>query len=191
MKKKLNEIRSFFKKRGKCVVGNGSVLYPESIIINNFGEKNLIAIDDNSHIRAELFVFGRKNKIIIGSYCYVGEGTRIWSSKEIIVKDRVLISHNVNIFDNLTHPISAIKRHEQFKSIIFNKHPEELDLQGEMICIENDVLIGCMATILKGVTIGEGAIVGAGSVVTKDVPPWTIVAGNPAKVIREIPGNER
>ena len=58
-----------------------------------------------------------------------------------------------------------------------------------LIC--DDVLIGCMAVILKGVTIGEGAIVGAGSVVTKDVPPWTIVAGNPARVIREIPEDER
>jgi UDP-2-acetamido-3-amino-2,3-dideoxy-glucuronate N-acetyltransferase len=46
--------------------------------------------------------------------------------------------------------------------------------------------IGSSATILAGVTVGEGAIVGAGSVVTKDVPPWTIVAGNPARVLRKI-----
>lgn len=47
------------------------------------------------------------------------------------------------------------------------------------------------AIILKGVTIGEGAIVGAGSVVTKDVAPWTVVGGNPARVIKEIPINLR
>nr|WP_281267960.1 DapH/DapD/GlmU-related protein [Methanospirillum stamsii] len=50
----------------------------------------------------------------------------------------------------------------------------------------NDVLIGTMAIILRGVTIGDSAIIGAGSVVTKDVPPYTIVAGNPAKIIRTI-----
>ena len=52
------------------------------------------------------------------------------------------------------------------------------------IVIEDDVWIGTRCIILKGVTIHEGAIVGAGSIVTKDVPPYTIVAGNPAKVIR-------
>ena len=45
--------------------------------------------------------------------------------------------------------------------------------------------------ILKGVLVGEGAVIGAGSVVTKDVSSWTIVAGNPARVIREIPEDER
>ncbi|MBK8021791.1 MAG: hypothetical protein IPK19_10285 [Chloroflexi bacterium] len=51
--------------------------------------------------------------------------------------------------------------------------------------------IGFNAVILKGVTIGEGAIVGAGSVVTKDVPAWTVVAGNPARIIREFTEDER
>ena len=58
-----------------------------------------------------------------------------------------------------------------------------------MICDKS--WIGFNSILLKGITIGEGAIIGAGSVVTKDVPPWTIVAGNPAQIIREISLNER
>ena len=50
----------------------------------------------------------------------------------------------------------------------------------------NDAWIGMNVIILKGVTIGEGAIVGAGSVVTKDVPAWTVVAGNPARVVKSL-----
>ena len=57
--------------------------------------------------------------------------------------------------------------------------------------IEDDVLIGCMSIVLRGVTIGQGAVIGAGSVVTGDVAPYSIVAGNPARLIREIPQDER
>jgi acetyltransferase-like isoleucine patch superfamily enzyme len=54
------------------------------------------------------------------------------------------------------------------------------------ICIEDNVFIGMRSIIMPGVTIGEGAVLGAGSVVTKDVPPYSVVAGNPAKVIKYI-----
>ena len=59
------------------------------------------------------------------------------------------------------------------------------------IKICDKVWIGFNSIILSGVTVGEGAVAAAGSVVTKDVPSWTIVGGNPAKIIREIPVNER
>jgi acetyltransferase-like isoleucine patch superfamily enzyme len=76
--------------------------------------------------------------------------------------------------------------------IFTNGHPEKnIEIGASPIIIEDDAWIGFNSIILKGVTIGKGSIVGAGSVVTKSVPPWTIVGGNPAKIIREIPENER
>ncbi len=168
-----------------------AVLYPSALIVNNYGKKDAIVIKAFSHIKGELLTFGHGGKILIGSYCYVGEYTRIWSAKQIQIGDRVLISHNVNIFDNSTHPLRASLRHQQFKDIISKGHPRNIDLNEKPIIIHDDVLISCMSIILSGVTIGEGAIVGAGSVVTRDVPPWTIVAGNPAKVIRQLSEDER
>ena len=57
--------------------------------------------------------------------------------------------------------------------------------------ISRGAWLGARCIILKGVTVGEGAVVGAGAVVTRDVPPWTVVAGNPAMIIRQIPEAER
>jgi acetyltransferase-like isoleucine patch superfamily enzyme len=107
------------------------------------------------------------------------------------VGNYVLISHNVNIFDNETHPFNAARRREQFRQIISAGHPADMDLGQIPVIIEDDVLIGCLSVILPGVRIGTGAIVGAGSVVTKDVDAWTIVAGNPARLIRQIAEDER
>ncbi len=166
-------------------------LYKTARIINHLGSPEAIQIGAFSHIRGELLTFGHGGKIQIGDYCYVGEATRVWSAVQIWIGNRVLISHNVNIFDSDTHPIHPQARHQQFKQMITQGHPRTLDLRERPVLIHDDVLIGCQAIVLAGVTIGEAAIVAAGAVVTHDVPPWTIVAGNPARIIREIATDER
>ena len=97
-----------------------------------------------------------------------------------------MISHNVNIFDNLTHPLAPILRHKQFRAIATSGDPKELDLGERPIVIKDDARIAAGATVLHGVTVGRVAVVGAGSVVTCDVAPYTVVAGNPARVIRAL-----
>ena len=102
----------------------------------------------------------------------------------VVIGDRVLISHGVNIHDHIAHSLSADERHKHFVEIVTAGHPINLlNVSSKSIVIEDDTWIGFNATILKGVTIGKGAIVGACSVVTKDVPAYTIVVGNPAKII--------
>lgn len=174
-----------------CIFDNTVKFYEESSVVNNLGDPLAIEIDSNTHIRGMLIIFGHGGRIKIGQYCYLGDNSRIWSAKSIEIGDRVLIAHDVNIFDNQTHPINHRSRHLQFVEIITSGFPKKIDLNEQSVKINNDAWIGANSIILKGVTIGEGAIVGAGSVVTKDVPPFTIVAGNPARIVRKIPEDEQ
>lgn len=171
-------------KRDECMVDEGVRLHRESRIWNFSGRKNAIAIGKQSQIRGELLVFGHGGSIQIGETSYVGEDSRIWSAASITIGSRVLIAHGVNIHDNISHSLSAASRHIHFMQIVSSGHPTLLDdVPSAPICIEDDAWIGFNSTILRGVTIGRGAVVGAASVVTKDVAAYTVVAGNPAKVI--------
>jgi acetyltransferase-like isoleucine patch superfamily enzyme len=135
--------------------------------------------------------FGHGGRISIGQWCFIGVGTRIWSAASIEIGDRVLISHSANIFDSLTHPLGAAARHEQVKQIFGHGHPREISLDESPVRIGDDAWIGAGAMVLRGVTVGEGGVVAAGAVVTRDVPPFSIVAGNPAILIRELPADAR
>jgi len=135
-------------------------------------------------VDGQLLVFPHGGQITIGAWCYIGEGSRVWSSCNVEIGDRVMISHNVNIFDSLTHPVSAELRHEHFRHIATSGHPKSIQL-GEMpVHVGSDAWIAAGAILLRGVRVGEGAIVGAGAVVTHDVEPWSVVVGNPARKIR-------
>jgi acetyltransferase-like isoleucine patch superfamily enzyme len=135
-------------------------------------------------VLGRLLVYAFGGKITIGEYCFVGEESYIWSSDSIRIGNRVFISHGVNIHDNNAHSLSAKKRHEHFKEFLdkgYAKRPD--DVPHEAVVIEDDVWIGFNAIILKGVKIGKGSVIAAGAVVTKDVPPYSIMAGNPAVAI--------
>ena len=177
--------------RATCRLHPDAFLAHSARIRNALGDSEKIAIGSHSHVRGELMILGHGGRITIGERCYVGVGTRIWSGASIDIGNRVLISHSVNIFDNLSHPIRAAERHEQAKQIFTLGHPRKLSLDDRPIKICDDAWIGACAMVMRGVTIGEGGIVAAGAVVTKDVPAYSIVAGNPATVIRELSPDER
>ncbi|WP_283817384.1 DapH/DapD/GlmU-related protein [Bradyrhizobium liaoningense] len=169
-----------------CCADKTAVFHPTARVYTQGLEKERINVGAYTHIRGELTLFGHGGRITLGEYCYVGEQTRIWSAKEISIGNRVLISHMCTIMDNLTHPIDPAERHQQFRDMITTGHPRELDLDEQPVFIEDDALISCHCVVLRGVRIGRGAVIGAGSVVTRDIPPMVIAAGNPARVIRDI-----
>lgn len=169
--------------RSMVTIGSHSKFYKESNVYNLQNRKDKIVIGSNTHIRGELMIYPHGGNIQIGDYSYVSVNTRIWSLKKIKIGDRVLIAHNCNIFDNDTHPFSAEVRHRQHMQIITSGHPRDINLNERGVVIEDDAWIGANSIIFKGVTIGKGAIVSAGSVVRKNVPPYTVVAGNPAVAV--------
>lgn len=177
--------------RPTCELQEGAVLGRTARIRNGFGDSSRIVVGPHTHVNGELFLFASGGRITLGEWCYVGEGSRIWSSGSVKIGNRVNISHSVNIFDSNTHPMRAAERHQQIKTILTQGHPRDISLGERPVTIGDDVWLGAGSIILRGVTIGEGAIIGAGSVVTKDVQPFCVVAGNPAVQVRELSAKER
>jgi acetyltransferase-like isoleucine patch superfamily enzyme len=141
-----------------------------------------ITLGNNIYCNGQLYCFFGKGHISIGDFSYIGEGSKIWALSSVTIGNRVLISHNVFIVDNQTHPVDPVARHLQYKAKFGFPKPD-LQLDEKPIVIEDDVWIAANAIILRGVHIGKGAIIGAGAVVTRDVKAGTTVAGNPAKEI--------
>lgn len=106
---------------------------------------------------------------------FVMTGGTICAAERIIIKNHVAVGANTIIIDTDFHPL-----HPEARRL----HPQEA--QTAPVLIGDSVFIGMNCLILKGVTIGQGSVVGAGSVVTQDVPPYVIVAGNPARIVREL-----
>jgi acetyltransferase-like isoleucine patch superfamily enzyme len=106
--------------------------------------------------------------IIIGERCSIGDRTQIHAAQKIVIGNEVMISWDCAIMDRDFHGVNGEKE------------------KSAPIVIEDKVWIGCHAIILKGVHIGEGAVIGAGAVVTKDVESYTLVAGNPARVVKSL-----
>lgn len=142
-----------------------------SKFINLYG----CAIGDNTKIGA--FVEIQKNAHV-GKNCKISSHTFICEG--VAIEDNVFIGHGVT-FINDTYPRATTDGRLQ----------AEADWKVEPTLVRRGASIGSGATILSEVTIGQNAIVGAGSVVTKDVPPNVIVAGNPARVLRSLESGQR
>ena len=143
-------------------------------------------IDDKSHISHKARLYGRiqVSNSYLGDYSYVGRDSRLIHAeigKFCSIASESIIGMGTHTLDKIS--TSSIfteakngTKHSWVKSSTVNPY--------KRVIIGNDVWIGTRAIVLGGVTIGDGAVVGAGAIVTKDVPPFAIVVGVPAKVIR-------
>lgn len=138
-----------------------------------FAFVNLYGCTIGDQTKVGTFVEIQKNAVI-GANCKISSHSFICEG--VTIEDDVFIGHNVTFINDIYPRATAADGGLQ----------TEADWKVVPTFIKKGASVGSSATILAGVTVGEGAIVGAGSVVTKDVPAWTIVAGNPARVLRRL-----
>jgi hypothetical protein len=127
---------------------------------------------------------GPNHPVMLGTLCagaclevgahFAMTGGALCAAQRIVIGNHVSVGANTTIVDTDFHPLGVQAR--------------RLDKVGRSapVMIEDDAFIGMNSLVLKGVTVGRGSVIGAGSVVTRDVPPGVIVAGNPAEVVREL-----
>jgi acetyltransferase-like isoleucine patch superfamily enzyme len=152
------------------------------------GRRCSLAIGSGCLVRAHV-VFEKENaRLCVGERTFIGTGL-ISIAQAVEIGSDVMISWGVTIADHNAHSLRFSERQrdvELWRSGL--KNWAAVKIAG--VKIHDKAWIGFNAILLKGVTIGEGAIVGAGAVVTRDVPAYTIVAGNPARIIRELGPDE-
>lgn len=206
----LRKIKYFFFLHPTIVANNIKALHLKkyavidtSTIINNLNldvrnpleNKQYLSIGSDCMINANVIFESQKGEVIIGNRVFLG-GCTIISRSRVEFENDIFVAWGTYFYDHDSHSLDYRERrkdilnqlgdyHTNKPNFIYSKNWEVVNSKPIKIC--SDAWIGMNVIILKGVTIGEGAIVGAGSVVTKDVPAWTVVAGNPAKVVKEVP----
>jgi len=171
--------------RSACRAHPSATLTSECRIFNPVG-RDAIEIGEQSMVMCELLLIAPDGRIAIGDWCYLGPQAKLWAMAAMRIGHRVFVSHGVQIFDNNSHSLSAGERHARYRELrTEGRHLARENVAAKPVVIEDDAWIGFNAAILKGVTIGRGAIVGACAVVTHDVPPYAIVVGNPLRQVGE------
>ena len=142
-------------------------------------QRTILSLQDNSLFKSSGWavlgpgsqtIVGPDARLTVGEGTYINANTKINCSNSIEIGYDCAISFEVLIMDNDSHCLTVSGR----------ARPAT-----QPVAIGNHVWIGARVTVLRGITIGDGAVVAAGSIVTKDVPPKTLVGGAPAKIIRD------
>lgn len=160
--------------------GAGAVLSPTALRTAGRG----VSIGSGSIVLCYFSQDRAGAQIVIGDCVYIGR-SHIVSAERVEIGDDAIISWGVTIVDHDSHSLEWSERRNDVTDWRTGRKDWQFVTRRPVV-IAPRCWIGFNASILKGVTVGEGAVVGACSVVTRDVPPYTVVAGNPARVVRAL-----
>lgn len=185
--------RNYFEKEVSTIMlGNSSLRFDVTDKIEN---RNYVTIGKKGIINAQFIFESGKGEVIIGDNVHLG-GVTFISRNKIEIHNDVTMAWGIVIYDHNSHSIYWEERkndnqqcYDDYVNCNGNNvvHKDWTNVADAPIVVESKVWVGFDVTILKGVTVGEGSVIGAKSVVTKNVEPWTVVAGNPAVVVKYLP----
>jgi acetyltransferase-like isoleucine patch superfamily enzyme len=187
------QYKNYFEKEESTILSTGSSMRFD--VIDKIENRKYVKIGEKGIIKANFIFESEKGEVSIGNNVHLG-GVTFISRNKIEIHDDVTMAWGVMLYDHNSHSIYW----EERKNDNYQCYEDYLNCNGnnvvnkdwscikdKPIIVESKVWVGFDVTILKGVTVGEGAVIGAKSVVTKNVKPWTVVAGNPAVVVKYLP----
>lgn len=183
-----------FVSKNKNLNFDSSTILFNSMRIRLHSSKNTIDVGKDTMLGCEIIFESETGRVRVGDNTFINGGTKIISKSMIAIGNYVTIAWGCTIYDHNSHSLDYIERQKDIeRQLIDHKNGRDFlyskdwsGVKSRPIIIEDNSWIGFNCIILGGVTIGEGAIVGAGSVVRDCVEPWTVVAGNPAVVVKRL-----
>lgn len=145
-----------------------------------------IEVGNACHLQGQIITHRPDSRVVIGSRCMINARTVIEAYESVTIGDDALIAFDVVITDCQHHSLNWAERIGDVDRWRATGSGNPTFMRGTPITIEDGVWVGARSIILPGVRIGRGSTVGAGSVVTRDVEPFTVVAGNPARVVKRL-----
>lgn len=169
------------KKLARC--GSDSVL---ACRIEQHQPGGTIEVGDYSYVRGRLITHFPTSRLTIGDNCFINARTVIESFEQVQIGSDAQIGFDVIISDGQHHSTNWADRVSDQRIWRNGGSVNAETLETKPVIVEDGVWIGARAIILPGITLGEGSTVGAGSVVTKSVPPFSVAAGNPARIVSTV-----
>lgn len=188
----LEKYKNYFTKKDTTFMQNSTIRFD---VVDQIEDRKYVTIGEKGIINAHFIFESGKGEIVIGNNVHLG-GVTFISRNKIEIHNDVTMAWGIMIYDHNSHSVNWEDRkndNQQCYDDYMNYNGNNVVnkdwsfVVDAPIVIESKVWVGFDATILKGVKIGEGAVIGAKSVVTKNVEPWTVVAGNPAVVVKYLP----